>query len=363
MQNRSEKVTQELSPESRLFMSGYGVLEAAERRFWDEYRNILEAVACELREKGYLASVSGGGADLHGLLQVSLPGWPVPMSNAVHFEINLDQGWLRRSQMAVGLDVEDGVQGTQDKQAVISCLERILRPYEQAGQLLCASGCTLIPKSKWRVIERFAPIADLSVPSLVDVVTRLCNVSSVVDEAIFIGNGRPLWRTDFLSSDPRPKLSFSGKKGGQKFGHGCGRMGTDCVMIDGTVEGNHDKADDYPTHIMAIEHTKAVENGQEVYFSCVLRTEKPARLWFFGDGSYETPDRKKEWPPLFEPPHWLEVSVPGRPDWQHVGLRVRVRNPEDYSFSKQGVHLYLRTQTDDHNLLITSIEVGWIQEG
>jgi hypothetical protein len=359
MARETKNAMVQLSPQSEKFASGYSVLDAAEKRFWDEWRAMLEAVAGEMRKYGLVTRVLVDRDKCWGIFQTAFPHWPRPFGAGVHFELNLDRGLLSRRKIGVALDVEDSV---PEKKAVLDCLERVLSPYERNGLLAKETGCQIISDSSWRILDKVVPLAGVSSEKLVDGLQPLTSVAPLVDEALFVKNGNPLWRTDFFGDDLKPRLRFNpgggASEGGQKFQPDGGLMGSPSVVVNGTMKGNHHDADGRPTHIMVLTNTRDIHNGDEIYLSCVLHTKVGGRLWFYGEGHLDLPDGKRQFPQTFDNPSWVETKVPGKPTWQHVGCRARVRAPEDYDFGKQGAHLFLRTQTEDTDFLINGIEIG-----
>lgn len=346
------------SRESQTLISRYGVIEKAEKTLWEDYRKILDSVAEQVDSTRFVARVHVDPQGAWGTLQIAMPHWPKPYWNGVHFEVNLDRQWVLRDRLPIGLDVEDSV---PRKHTVIGCLSRILERYENSGLLLQGANVTLIPNTSWRIFEGTVPLATLSAGQLHGLLHRLCTLAPLVDEGLFVGDGQSLWRTDFFASggDGRPQLTFQGSEGGQEFQPSGGCMGSPALQVNGRRKGNHDVVDGKPTHIMVLTKTHEIHKGDELYLSCVVKSRSGCRLWFYGEGHCDLPDGTRRFPPLLHGGPWLLMDVPGgSSDWQHVGIRAKVEDHQDYSFATQGAYVFLRTQTDDTELCFNSIEFG-----
>jgi hypothetical protein len=317
----------------------------------DELREILTAVGDAMRDEGYIDRIYMNRDGLWGHLQLWLPDWPQPACSAIHFEVGFDRQDLSDDRMFIALDVEDSV---PDKQAVIDCIQRLLKPYQFTDLLLRSTGTRFVSDSAWHVLHLFSPLTAVSSQELASACRRLRPITVSVDEALFVCRGVPLWRTDFFTSDPQPTLSWGDNAGGQRVQRRHGLMDSPSLLVDGSAPGNHDPADGCPAHIAKLTFTHEIKNGNEIYLSCVLKTTKGGRLWFIGD----VPSEKHGVVALFDSPHWLEIPVTGMPTWQHIGFKARVRTPDDIDFAAVGAAIYIRTQTDDPEFLFNSIEFG-----
>jgi len=288
------------------------------------------------------------------MIQVSKPDWPKPFQNGIHFEIWADRAnMIRHKGMMLFLDIEDATDGKED---VIEAMWRILMPYEKAGLLWKSIGCKMRPQKTWRFFEEVLPLChSLCSRDLSNALQKLASISWAIDQALFVKGGKPVWRTDFLPGQSVPNLKWKGAPGGQVLADGAGLLGSTCIQIDGAHVGNYNEWEGCKTDIMILGNTKVIQNGDELYVSVVVRTAKNSRLWFFGEGRRDLPDGKRAFPPLCD---WTQVCVPQGSGWQHVGCRVRTKSPSDYDFSRDGTHLYLRTQTDDPLFSIGAIEIG-----
>jgi len=364
MKTSSDSKPAEWSGESALLLGRYMVVTRAVERFWLDWRTIMETAGRELEAAGMIWHAASNEHDRWGLLQVAKPHWPKPFQNGIHYEVWIDHLKVAKTAAALlYLDIEDGTLDTKDKEVIAEAVKRVLLPYEVAGVLQRETGCRLPYGPTCRLFEQSIPLAGITSMSLAQAFRRIAPISALVDKAAFVRQGRPIWRTDFLPGDPKPKLTFSWphgypSDGGQSLQEGGGCLGNGSVRIDGTQKGNHNEANGRPTHIMTLDCTNAFANGEEVYLSCVLRASEPGKLWFLGEGHKVLPDGKLEFPPLLEAPHWHEIPVSAKPDWQHVGYRARVNSPADYSFAEGGAYVYLQTQTKESNLTISSIEIG-----
>jgi hypothetical protein len=345
------------STEAQILISRYGIIEKAEKALWEDLRKILDSVAQNVDPTRFVARVNVDSQGRWGILQIAKPSWPKPYWSGVHFEVNLDQQWIVRNRLPMGLDVEDSV---PRKHAVIGCLSRILETYENSGLLVQGANAVLIPNTSWRVFEGAVRLSSVSAAQLSETLHRICTLAPLVDEALFIRDGQSLWRTDFFPSagDGWPQLLFNGSEGGQEFRPSGGCIDSPTLRVNGGRKGNHEVVDGKPTHIMLLTKTHEIRNGDELYLSCVVRSTSGCRLWFYGEGHYDLPDGTRRFPPLLHGGPWLSMDVPGRPDWQHVGIRAKVEEHRDDDFTTQGAYVFLRTQTDDADLRFNSIEFG-----
>ncbi len=333
------------------FLDKYQLIRSALSTFHDELAGMFELLRCRVEPLGFASQHYRQGDSRH-CVQFYRPGWNNESGQGLHFELSVGPDDLQLGRLVLGLDLGDDLPG---RHAIQAALCRILAPYQQT--LLEKHSFNVRPQCMCKFLWSSLRLRELTVDKMVDKCRVLSEIGPLAEEALFLADAIPLWRTD--CADPvRPSLFWDGANGGQQFEANSGLFGTPCIRIDGRARGNYCAFEDTPTNIMMLATTQGVQNGDGVYCSCIVRSELGGRIWFYGEGYHELPDGRREWPRLFCNPEWIEVVVPGRSGWQHVGTRVHANAPSDYDFTQQGVTLYFRTQTQDPNFLVNSIEFG-----
>jgi len=344
-----------LSDSANTFVGLLGDMNDGWANLKRECGEILESVRARMAAEGWNTNIFDSPPVM---IQMTRNRWPGNTGGA-HYEVICDEGCLRQGCFIIFLHVENEV---PDQAQVVKRLRGLLAPFSSKILKNLAPYAPSIPANPLHeLIKAKVELENISVDSICNALHPIMETESFVDEAILLARGKPIFRTDLLWGQPRPSLIFEDKLGGQSFASGRGRFSEDCILVNGMLEGNHRPDENRPTHIMQLGVTKEFIEGQSIYFSCTIRTEHSARIWFYAEG----PKDLNKWPSVLEPPAWSHYAdVPGDPTrWQVIrypfpGKKAIVQSYEGARFRETGAHVYLRSQTDDPELRIASIEYG-----
>ena len=338
------------SDHTKLLIQRWNLLEAAETLLWEEWRRLLEETAILLRRSSWLTRVYSSPADRKGHLRAHRPSWPDRSDLRIHLQAGIDADRLRRGLAYLELHVEGDA---PERALVVTTLQRLLEPYQASGALLRECDCTLPRRSKRRLLRATRTLPEATAQSLADGLERLGRMAPFVDEAVFLADKQPLWRTDFLPGDPEPQLRYRDSEGGQTIALEPGRLGTPCLQVNG--QQRNYQGDLGVGNLALLTDLRGVSAGEQVYLSCNLLVHEPVCIFLYGEV------RGYDFPPAF-----VEASpsaqLASSDEWQHVGLSARVVEEEGYSFQDEGLNVYLITRTDDAGLLIDGIEIGRMGE-
>lgn len=361
----------QFSEEEKLWISRQGLLQDTERSFSRTLKSILHEVGQRFQSTGWKANLSDR------CLQIYRHHWQEDWEG-IHYETYLNTERLLDGQLHVGLHVE---KNTPAYRAVAPCLAGYLQPHEERllkkyksvshGFHVPSTALHAPERDQVHVLEGSIGLVRLTSDRLYDALERLTHTASFVEEALFVGDGVNLWRTDFCTDRPRPNLEWGKERasGGQSYRMEGGRLAGPSLHINGTCGGNYDltkkkQPDDYdpsnkgPVNIMRLVDAGdcEIQNGDQLYLSCVVNTQVGGRLWFDGHGHPAQGSALLDVPCK---PNWIPIDVPGKPIWQHLGIPLApVCKHRNYDFAKQGAKIFLISQTKDPEFSISSIEIG-----
>jgi hypothetical protein len=341
------------SESTRHWIGMQDVVAAAKERFRREWARILREAEGVLRREGWASRLQSNPSEM---LQVFRPNWPGGLCG-IHYEAQCNDYFCEQGFVDLSLHIEHEV---LDQSAVCDRIRRLLSPYRQA--LLSSCSASLPDEPLHDILKGKLPLSDVTSERIVEVINSMAATETFVDEAMFLADKTPIWRTDFFPGDPQPQLDIyivDGRhgKGGQELRPSGGCLDTRSVVINGTAPTNYHAADGSPTNIMLLTHTKDVDVRKDFYLSCIVRTTSGGRLWLYGEGYDKQPDGKQEWPALLDPA-WTPVPVEGKSGWQHIGWQGHTDKAAKYDFAGQGATFYLRAQIDDSSFALNSIEFG-----
>lgn len=336
----------EFSELTKLFLERQPVIVEAWHRLLLELREMLSAVAERLHPVGWDSRF------IHQpprTFQFYRPDWP-QQQNGAHYEVSAHSNLENLGSLEVALHVEGGVPGQRD---VLGRLRDLLQAHQEQIREQCL--CSVVQGAGESALKTELRTRDVNCEVLYDRLKRVMLTAPFVDEALFLGRNDTIWRTDF--GDPRtlPRLDIDGSAGGQEIRQEGGVLGTPCLVIADPDEGNHHVVDGRPTHLMLLRRTKDIQPDDRIYLSSLVHTEKGGRLWFFADGTPLIESTGKEVVPVLSHSRSPAVEVRAKAAWQHVTFieesRVRAETGAD-------ARIYLRSQTDDCEFKINSVEIG-----
>jgi hypothetical protein len=310
-------------------------------------------------------------SDLRGI-QVRQRDWSEPLLS--HVDLRLVGGAKAVNQPTLRIELEtrimaDWGDGARFLERLRQLTEQLVPQGHDAAPQSLSQGngdyspsavhCWTVPLGSTDAVERLESNVE-------DAVDALSAVASLVDEAWYLRDKQTLWRTDFGhgAGAKRPSLvcpvrwpegSPNGPKGGQKPIARIGRLGSDCLRINGTV-GNYGPVDEAGRatrnicRLISLEEMRNLPINRRLYVSCVIHSTQEVTICVLGGGR----TGKSGYPVIVE----VDRSLPGTSGWRQIGIEATTCIGKGESGRAEGFTLYLVTETADTKLRIDCVDVG-----
>jgi len=333
---------QEFSPIVKDWLANQDVLLAAEDRFRGEWGDILRRVAGRLAERGFTTVLTGEPPEEVKALR---PGWPGGVCG-VHYEARAFPEQRRRGIVDLSLHVE---QDLDNQEQVCNGLRQLLRRHGARVPEACAAATPDEPRED--ILKGSLPIEGITSGRLLEAIARLALTDSFVEEALFLADRQPLWRTDFLPGDPEVAIDVTfgqgtSERGGWEFGPHAGRFqgrglearpgehnfrnGTNILML------NRGLFHDF-VNAQAVYGCATVAAGENTELTLCLQT-----------------DKSHGWAIAFEQVREVRQCE----SWQLVTWQGRIAGDEGHDFAEEGLYAYLIAGPVTRPLRIGSLAVG-----
>jgi hypothetical protein len=292
-------------------------------------------------------------------VEFARPGWGNAEGEGIHWELFVDYEELGRGNLVVGLDIGERV---ADREAKRSCLARLLRPYERT--LLDRFGLQVRPHKLWKFLYATIPLLELTVEAMKQRSALLPDLAAFVDEALFLADKVPVWRSDFFSDDPPPGIRWAqwkeykgttGETGGWEVAAKDGRLDSPCLRCHANGFNYRDCFNrGRPSNILRLRRQDGgpiheITNDQEVYACAVIHSATGGQLQFYGEATKEG---------RFVTAFAGTLKIPSSEAWQVIKWRGKLDSPADYDFAKQGLNAFIMLDVPETALRIDSIEIG-----